>query len=121
MIARLDHAMRIRIIQWDDISLPFGNSPSIAIPTIETLREDVGAGYEWHWFYRGLLGVITIERMRNALDAWDRAQMQRHRREPVSCDVGIFRWSDVVSVDERQKMADAGPDADATPGREPHN
>lgn len=97
-----------RQIHWDDITLPFAKSASRSVPDSEILRKDCETGAEWHWYYRGLLGIITLDRMKNALAAWDAVQMQRHRREPVPESVGVFRWSDVISMEERQKLAESG-------------
>lgn len=107
----------VRIINWDDITLPFGgDAPSARVPSVNLLRHDVDSGIEWHWCYRGLVGVITKEKMSNALAAWDAVQMQRHRREPVPESVGVFRWSDVISMEERQKLAESGPAESPAPG-----
>lgn len=99
----------VRILNWDDVVLPFGkDSASKCVPSVDQLREDVTNGVEWHWYYHGLLGIITLERMKNALVAWDSIQMQRHRREPVPESVGVFRWSDVISMEEREELAKSG-------------
>ena len=92
--------MMVRVIHWDDTTLPFGNSPSKSIPDADQLRADVESGTEWHWYYKGLCGVIPMERMRNAIQSWDAVQMQRHRRNPVPVSVGVFGWEDVEPLEK---------------------
>ncbi len=108
-----------RVINWDDITLPFGNPPSVMVPDSERLRLDIAAGIEWHWFYKGMLGILPIATMKNALRYWDNITQQRHRREAVPSCIGMFRWSETVSLEELDKLFQAEPGTHAAANGKP--
>lgn len=100
----------MRIINWDDVELPFGNPPSTMVPGIAHLRMDVGHRRAWAWYYRGIKGILTLDVLVNALDAHDNAHKRKHRREAVLASIGKFTWDQTITEEEyltRQMQAAA--------------
>lgn len=109
-------AYRCRTIDWDDLALPFGDPPSTLVPTVEMLRADIADGMLWHWRYRGLLGILSLPVMQNALAAYDAYKRHRHQREPVPKAVGVFNWSDTISSQEWNELVNHGSKAEPATG-----
>lgn len=109
--------MNHRTLRCDKDELRFdglGNVFRLAL-----LRVDVKAERPWHWDYQGLVGVLTVPVLRNALEVYDAYIRHRHRRESVPKSVGVFLWGQTVSVDEVQKPLDPDGPAEAASGGEP--
>lgn len=107
--------MKPRIIHNDKDELRFDTN----IFRLALLRKDVKEGNPWHWDYQGLVGVLRVEVLRNALDIYDAYIQHRHRRESVPKSVGVFLWGQTVSVEEAQKPLDTDGPAEAASGGEP--
>lgn len=105
-----------RIINWDEPTLPFGKSPSGAVPSINHLNMDIRMKAEWHWYNKGVLGILTVEVMENALDTWAAWQRKTDRREPMPDAVGKFYWEQTISAKDREKMVETGTPGDTAPG-----
>lgn len=86
-----------RLVDWNEPTLPFGNPPTRGghLPDAEALRRDVRDGRMWIWNYNGLMGALTLETMRHALQVWDDFQAY-YTRSAVPAHVGVFTWGQTV-------------------------
>jgi hypothetical protein len=105
---------------WDDAELPFGDPPSRACPTVETLELSVQTNRCIHWNYRGMTAAIPVATIRNALAEWDAYRRQQPRREPVPRSVGKFTWGQTIPLDEVDELGEAKTAPEAPRRREPH-
>lgn len=107
-----------RIIRWDDVELPFGNPPSTAVPKVPDLIHDAEAGMDWHWYYKGLLGIIPNATLRNAAEEWRIYDERGPRRDGTPKSVGKFTWAQTVSMEEAKKFGRGDSAAEASSGGE---
>lgn len=111
-------------VYWDDVELPFSDTPSTALPRADTIDGLAAAGEELHWVYKGLVGVLTPEILRQEYDTFIALQQQRHRREPVPKRVGKFVWSQTVPLaeaDRLRQLRQSCPADQTTAGDKPRN
>ncbi len=110
----------IRIVDWDDVELPFNDPPSTKVPRLAHLRVDVQQGDTWWaWYYKGLVGYISPAVLANALATYDSHQQNRHRREPVPSHVGKILWGQTLSRQDAEKSLRHGTAEKPTPGNKP--
>lgn len=105
-----------RVVNCDGDELPFARS---FLYRLVWLIVDVGHKREWHWCHHGLMHVIPLPVMRNALAEYFDFLRQKQGREPMPRHVGKFLWGQTISVADHLKQVNESPHArpaDEAPG-----
>lgn len=104
-----------RVLYCDISEMRFDNHQDLHI-----LLTDSHDGRVWHWNHKGMVGVLTLPVMRNAIAAWDAWHQSKNRRESIPKHVGRFFWGQTVSVQEAEKLAETGPSPETPGGTKTH-
>lgn len=98
---------KYRVVIHPDTEIPFADPPTVNIPTLEVLRQDVAEGRSWLWNYKGVVGVIPWTVLYNELGIYDNWATMRGRRERMPRGVGRFTWSQTTLLDEAENTLEA--------------
>lgn len=101
---------------WDDVTLPFADPPSKLCPTVTILEHLAERGEDFTWNYRGLVGIVPVEVIHNALAEWAAYKQNRHLREKVPVAVGRFTWGQTLSVKQAGELRRGSPSTEPASG-----
>lgn len=111
--------MNYVIVLYDEPELPFIDVPSLhGTPSTLDFRTWAANGWDIHWNYRGLVGVLPNNVIVNTLAEYDAHQSKRHRREAVPKGVGKFTWSQTISLEEAEKLRKSNASPETASGSE---
>lgn len=107
--------MSHRIISCDLSELHFASEPRLS-----QLILDVASGREWWWDHNGLIGILTVPILHNALITYKSYKENRHQREPVPEHVGKFVWGQTISAAEQAEQFRQADAANSPGSSDPH-
>lgn len=111
--------MHPRIIYWSEETIDFRNPPNVRIPDAEELRKDVGQGREWNWLHKGMVGILTLPVLRNALAIYDDFN-GAYPRQTAPPHVGKLLWSQTTPLKQTEQLTQPSPSPTPKSSSEDH-